>query len=158
MPVNLGIDSGTPSAMALALDLQAGTMRLVRAARAIVGLLAGLAVALSARAALGERPIVSFEPVPGGFPMADGGYAAPLLVDPNDWPGVVQVVRDLQADVERVCGVKPPLHQGLAPAPAVVVVGTLGKSAFVEQLVREGRVDRRFRDSGRVGVLDDPGG
>jgi len=112
-----------------------------RVARAIFGLIACMAATLGARAALGERTSVSFEPVVGGFPLADHGAVAPLLVDPNDWPGVVRVASDLQADVERVCGVKPAVLQGQVPAPALVIVGTFGKSSFIEQLVRDGRID-----------------
>jgi hypothetical protein len=118
-----------------------GARALARASRAFAGLLAGLAVAVPAQAALGERQTVSFEPVPGGFPVADDGSAAPLLVDPADWPGVVRVVRDLQADVERVSGVRPEVLQGPGRAPAVVIVGTLGRSSFVDRLVGEGRID-----------------
>src|ERR1700691_526202 len=116
-------------------------MRLVRAAISVAGFLVGLAATIPARAALGERSMVSFEPAPGGFPLADGGSASPILVDAGDWPGVVRAVGDLQADGERVCGVKHPVLQTRAPAPAVVVVGTLGRSSDVDQLVREGRID-----------------
>lgn len=112
-----------------------------RAACALVGLIAGIALASPVRAALGERPIVSFEPVPGGFPLVDGASAAPLLVDSKDWPGVVRVAHDLQADVDRVCRMKPALQGELAPSKVIVVVGTLGRSSFVDQLVREGKID-----------------
>ena len=116
-------------------------MRLLRAAVPVAGLLVGFASALPVGAALGERSIISFEPIPGGFPLADGGRAAPLLVDAGDWPGVVRVVGDLQADFERVSGSRPPLLREPAGAPAVVIVGTIGRSSFVDQLVREGRID-----------------
>jgi len=84
---------------------------------------------------------VSFEPVAGGFPVADGGRCAPLLADPGDWPGVSRAVRDLQADVGRVCGLEPALLRAPGAAEAVIVVGTLGRSVFVDRLAGEGRID-----------------
>jgi hypothetical protein len=116
-------------------------MRFSRPGLAAIVIVAGLLAAPSARAALGERSIVAFEPSPGAFPVVDGGAAAPLLVDPGDWPGVVRVARDLQSDVERVCGTKPRWCQGLTPVPAMIVIGTLGRSTFIDQLVRERRID-----------------
>lgn len=109
--------------------------------RLVLGLAALLALSLPARAGLGERSAVSFEPVPGGFGLVDGGRAAAVLVDRADWPGVVRVAGDLQADVERVSGVRPSLAQDLGAAPTLVIVGTLGKSGFIDQLVREQRID-----------------
>jgi hypothetical protein len=158
MSTSIGVDSGPLNPKARALDFE--TRRVIACARALAGLFAGLAVALSLQAALGERPIVSFEPVPGGFPVADGGRAAPLLADPNDWPGVIRVVRDLQADVERVCGVKPQVLLSLRPEPAVVIVGTLGRSSLVDRLVREKRIDvsgiRGGRESWLTQVVEHP--
>ena len=116
-------------------------MKPMRIARMIVGLLAGIGVGFPVLAALGERSIVSFEPIPGGFPLVEGGHTTPIVVDPNDWPGVVRVAQDLQSDVERVCGAKPPIQQVLGPAPALIIVGTLGKSTFVDRLAREARID-----------------
>ena len=112
-----------------------------RSARGVTALLACLAGGIPAMAALGERPIVSFEPSPGGFPMADSGQTAPLLVDPEDWAGVVRVVQDLQLDEERVCGARPAIRRQVGRDPSLVIVGTLGKSGFVDKLVREGRID-----------------
>jgi hypothetical protein len=73
--------------------------------------------------------------------MADGGRTAPLWVDQNDWPGVVRVVRDLQDDEKRVCGARPAILRQVGQDPELVIVGTLGKSAFVDRLVLEGKID-----------------
>jgi hypothetical protein len=88
-------------------------------------------------AALGEPASVVFEPTTGSFPLVADAAAAPLLFDAKDWPGVARVVRDFQADVERVTGKKPALKNTAPPGPVVVIIGTVGKSDFVDALARE---------------------
>src|SRR5436309_10504356 len=44
---------------------------------------------------------------PDAFPLVARKTAAPIVVSASDYPGVVRVVNDLQADVERVTGVRP---------------------------------------------------
>jgi hypothetical protein len=109
--------------------------------RPFLGFAACLVVASSARAALGEHSMISFVPTPGAFLLAAQAQAAPILVDSGDWPGVVRVASDLQADEERVSGAKPAVQSSLGPVPAVVVIGTLGKSSFIDRLVSEGQID-----------------
>ena len=46
--------------------------------------------------ALGGERYVDFSPRPGAFPLVQGA-AAPLVVDAQDWPGVLRATRDLQA-------------------------------------------------------------
>src|SRR5439155_8954291 len=73
--------------------------------------------------------IVAEAAEPGSFPFVHGRQAAPLFVDKADYPGVLRAAGDLQADVERVTGVKPDLVTDRAPAgKAVVIAGTLGRS------------------------------
>ncbi|HEX2853182.1 MAG TPA: glycosyl hydrolase 115 family protein [Opitutaceae bacterium] len=92
-------------------------------------------------AALGEPSAVIFNPTTGSFPLVADGAAAPLLVDARDWAGVARVARDFQADVERVTGKKPTLKNKAASVRAVVIIGTVGKSEFVDALARAGKID-----------------
>jgi hypothetical protein len=112
-----------------------------RSARTVAGMIACLAAPLAAWAALGDCPIVAFEPAANAFPLVVAGRPAALLVDSNDWPGVVRVVNDLQADVGRVCGAKPEIMSLPAASPTLVIVGTLGKSTFIDELAKDGRID-----------------
>jgi len=102
-----------------------------------------LACLLCARAqALGTERFVSFEPVPQGAALVSAGAAAPLLIAAEDWPGVRRAVGDLQADVQRVSGVKPAVVEaGGASAPFAVIVGTVGKSPLVDGLAKSGKLD-----------------
>ncbi|MFJ5308660.1 glycosyl hydrolase 115 family protein [Streptomyces sp. NPDC088350] len=76
---------------------------------------------------------ISFSRTTGAFPL----IGAPVVVDPDDHPGVVRVAGDLRDDIERVTGVRP----GSAPARLVVLVGTIGRSALIDGLVAAGKLD-----------------
>jgi hypothetical protein len=97
----------------------------------------------AAFAMLGDARYVTFAPARGAVALvAENGAAAPLIVDAQDWPGVVRAVGDLQADVERVTSVKPATTSAVpAKADAIVIAGTLGRSALIERLVRERKLN-----------------
>jgi hypothetical protein len=112
------------------------------------GLVVGLPAAVQAQApwtAAGAPPagrFVEFTPTPRAFRVAAAGTAAPILVDAADFPGVRRVAADLRADVERVTGTAPVVLSAVPRrATDVVVVGTLGRSAFVRHLVDTGKID-----------------
>ncbi|MBK9991803.1 MAG: glycosyl hydrolase 115 family protein [Verrucomicrobia bacterium] len=97
---------------------------------------------LSLHAALGDAPFVVFSPESGAFALVENKTAAPLFVDDADWPGVRRAVGDLQADFERVSGMKPVLAGKIAaPQKTAVIIGTLGRSALIDELVRTGKID-----------------
>ncbi len=92
---------------------------------------------------LGDKPYVAFSGQRTGFPLVAHGHAAPLLVSPEDWPGVVRAVGDLREDVNRVSGLQPELfHEaGQRKGADAVIIGTIGKSAFIDDLVRRHKLD-----------------
>jgi hypothetical protein len=110
---------------------------------AILLTLVATAVAAPGAAAAGaDDGYISFSATPGGFPLVAGGKAAPIVVSASDLPGVVRAVGDLQADIERVTGVKPAVATDEVPALSdVVLVGTIGKSPLVDKLVDAGKLD-----------------
>jgi len=70
------------------------------------------------------------------------GKAADIFVDANDWPGVVRVATDLRTDIHRVSGITPTLtHDISQPGKNVVLIGTIGKSALIDRLVSEKKID-----------------
>jgi hypothetical protein len=122
----------------------------VRAALAMIVMLAGSGAgpvpALASgppAGALGDY--VSAKPGPGRFPLFAGGQVAPLVVDAADYPGVVRVVGDLQADIGRVTGATPRLVIGAVPPATarVVLVGTIGHSPLIDSLIARGKLDVR---------------
>jgi hypothetical protein len=92
--------------------------------------------------ALGQTRYVEDRPIPGGFSLVQGGVAALLRVDPTDYPGVLRAVNDLQADVARVSGTKPTVVQtDSALGPNAILIGTIGKSALIDRLIRDGKIN-----------------
>jgi hypothetical protein len=96
-------------------------------------------------AALPERGLLPFgsfvseKSEAGAFPLVYRGSAAPIFVNGSDWAGVQRAAGDLQADIERVTGVKPRL--GNAPeGTTAVLIGTLGKSPLIDGLVKSGKI------------------
>jgi len=88
--------------------------------------------------ALGHARYVSFEPAPGGFAIVHDGAAAAVYVDPADFPGVARAAGALCGDIAHVTGLTPP--RILAPR-GTIIAGTIGKSAIVDRLIREHRID-----------------
>ncbi len=122
-------------------QLRACSQPLLRLLKIVLSALL-LALLPIAACGLGEQPLVDFLPGDGDFPLVTNGAAAVIQVDDRDWPGVLRAAKDFQADVARVTGTMPKLYQGeAAPAPNLVVIGTLGKSRLVDQWVRENKID-----------------
>lgn len=98
-----------------------------------------------AQAMVGESTFVSFAPVARGVAVVQGGVATPLWLDQRDYAAVLRAARDVQADVERVGGVKPALETGAKPpaGKSVLIAGTLGHSAPIDDLVARGKLDGR---------------
>ncbi|MDR1406786.1 MAG: glycosyl hydrolase 115 family protein [Tannerella sp.] len=70
------------------------------------------------------------------FPLATDGKPVAILSDEADHKGVLRAVNDLKADFRRVTGHTPPDRTSQA-----VIVGTAGKSATVDRLIREGKIN-----------------
>ena len=79
----------------------------------------------------------------GALVVATKSEALAIWADGADWKGVLRAAGDLSADVERVTGVKPALStEAAAPGKTLVIVGTLGRSALVDKLAADGKIDR----------------
>ncbi|RAK69339.1 glycosyl hydrolase 115 family protein [Hymenobacter edaphi] len=105
-------------------------------------LLTAAAPALAGSAVPGAETYVSPDRGKGRFPLVAGGQAAPLFASAQDWPGVLRAARDLQADIQRVTGRQPALSTEKAPAgQQVVLIGTVGKSPLIDQLIRTKKLD-----------------
>jgi hypothetical protein len=85
---------------------------------------------------------VAKEPDDGSFALVADGAAAPLVVSSDDYDGVVRVVDDLKADIESVTTVAPTVVNDVAPSEsAVVIIGTIGKSPLIDDLVKTEKLD-----------------
>lgn len=100
--------------------------------------------ALAARRGLGADPGAYLTTMsgPGRFPLVAGGHPAPLVVSSSDYPGVIRVVNDLQADIKAVTGAEPAVSADQIPAqPEIVLIGTIGKSPLIDDLASAGKLD-----------------
>lgn len=92
--------------------------------------------------ALSDTRYVDFNEVPGSMALVASEKTLPLRIDPKDYPGVLRATQDLQTDIERVTGLKPPLETTDGPPTEnCVLVGTLGHSGLIDRLVAAGKVD-----------------
>lgn len=97
---------------------------------------------MPASAGLGDPSYISETKLNGAFPLVDNAQTASLYVDSNDNKNALRVVKDLQADIEKVTDQQVPLvHNLLALSEYSVIVGTIGSSALVDQLIEEGKLD-----------------
>jgi hypothetical protein len=100
-------------------------------------------VCLSANAfALGQTHYVDTTSARGNFVIVQGRRAAAIYVDSTDYPGVSRAAHDLQSDIEKVTDCAPEVLHDPAKLPSsVILIGTLGKNALLDQLVRGGKLD-----------------
>ena len=92
--------------------------------------------------ALGESLYIDTEFNPHNFIIVYAQQPAPIYVDADDYPGVVRAVGDLQTDIQKVTGCLPALgHEDAKSRPQIIVVGTLGKSALLDRIIREKNID-----------------
>jgi len=85
--------------------------------------------------------IVGIKPTPGAFVLVESNRCAPLVVSTNDFPVVQIASRDLASDLERVTGSRPALLTQAPNAAPAVLIGTLGHSAVIDDLVARGSLD-----------------
>jgi hypothetical protein len=98
--------------------------------------------------AIGLDACVSFTSSVSAFPVFASGKAAPILLDVGDWPGVQRAAADFATDVHRVSGHTPAMKNattasaaGMAGKAAPIIIGTLGKSALLDAVVKNAKID-----------------
>ena len=77
-----------------------------------------------------------------GFVWIENGKSLPVLVDASDWAGVNRAVNSLCEDVEKVTGVKPAIQNTIGDS-RYVMIGTVGKSAFIDQMIKDKKIDKK---------------
>jgi hypothetical protein len=91
--------------------------------------------------ALDEVGFVETNYASDAFPLFHKTPAV-VMVDSNDWPGVVRATDDLATDIKRVTGQRPRVVNRTALGRTnVVIIGTIGKSRMINVLVRDKKID-----------------
>jgi len=85
-------------------------------------------------------PIVS-ENKSGAFPLSTSGKSTPLYTSSTDWPGVHRAAKSFQADMQMVTGALPELKFNEPTGNEIIIIGTIGKSTMVDQLIQNKKLD-----------------
>lgn len=75
------------------------------------------------------------------FCIANEGKATTICVAPEDWKGVIRAAHDLADDIHKVSDATPRFVQSNSRPHSSIVIGTIGKSPLIDQLVSEGKLD-----------------
>lgn len=75
------------------------------------------------------------------FCIARNGQTATIIVDGNDWTGVIRAARDLGDDVRKVCGTGSPVLLNGDASSGNIIVGTIGNSKLIDKLIRQKKID-----------------
>jgi hypothetical protein len=101
-----------------------------------------LATPLLRAQAIGEDRYVDFAYRAGDFRIVERNVAATLYVDSADFPGVIRAVGDLRADIQRVASQSAAMtHEGKGLGSNAIIVGTIGKSQIIDQLIHDRKID-----------------
>ncbi len=110
---------------------------------------------------LGDPVYVSETVVTDALPLVEGRQVATLYVDDEDHKGVRRALGDLQLDIKRVTGKKARrVSRREDLGPYAVIVGTLGLSPLIDELVNKKIVDpsaiKGKWDAFHLEVVDNP--
>ena len=77
------------------------------------------------------------------FCIAKDGKAATIVVDENDWKGVIRAANDLGDAVRKVTGMasKVDIRSSVGFQPSSILVGTIGKSRPINRLIKQKKLD-----------------
>lgn len=78
------------------------------------------------------------------FCIAKEGKSATIMVDEDDWKGVIRAANDLGDDVRKVTGVASRvdmMSKSDVTTPSSILVGTIGKSRIIDRLIKQKKID-----------------
>ena len=71
----------------------------------------------------------------GAFPLVTGGKASTVFFDTNESTVIRIATKDFRDDVAKVTGVPPAIDSSDGLQPYSIIVGTIGKSRIIDQLI-----------------------
>jgi hypothetical protein len=79
---------------------------------------------------------------PEAFTISNAGRSSPLCINSSDFPGVLRALHDLKMDIGKVTDHEPALVMDkLLEQEDLVIVGTIGKSALIDQLIKSKKIN-----------------
>src|SRR5689334_6555851 len=105
----------------------------------LLAISASLFFALSAH---GQEVSVKAKFQNGDFPLVYKNRTAEIFVSDEDFKVVSIAANEFASDVESVAGVKPPVKSVSENLTKnIVIIGTLGKNALIESLIKSGKLN-----------------
>ncbi len=78
----------------------------------------------------------------GLFTLSASGKSTSLFISSKDYPGAIRALKDLKSDIAKVTNNEPGIvFDKLPHQKEIVIVGTLGKSPVIDQLVKKKKLD-----------------
>ncbi|MFA9370166.1 MAG: glycosyl hydrolase 115 family protein [Labilibaculum antarcticum] len=87
-----------------------------------------------------ENELVSFSVDENNFPIVKSHKGTPIYMDEKDHSGVIKIADLFQQDITKVTGVINPLYIGKKPEGIVIIIGTIGKSQLIDDLIAAGKL------------------
>ncbi len=87
------------------------------------------------------QALINEKKVSGAFPIVTLNSIATLYVDENDYAVLRKATELLQQDIEKVTGKKPALANAVSTVKNLIIIGTLGKSGLIDQLIKSGKLE-----------------
>jgi hypothetical protein len=109
-----------------------------------MGRIIALILGLFSLAQITQCDLLRFDYKPGHILLAANDKpGVSILVDENDFEGVARAARDLALDFGRVVGVNGSIitDQETVASAGTIIVGTLGRSTIIDQLVKSRKID-----------------
>ncbi len=76
------------------------------------------------------------------FTLSASGKSTTLFISSEDYPGVIRALKDLKSDIGKVTSIEPALAIDQLPSQKeLVIVGTIGNSQVIDQLVKNKKLD-----------------
>ena len=116
-------------------------MLIIKKAGAALTFIGALCLGVAPRVHAADVPYVSTHKAPGAFALAVAGKPAPLFAGAGEYEGVMMALKNFQTDVKAVTGTAPELSTGEIRGNEVVIIGTLGKSDAIAQLVKSKKIN-----------------
>jgi hypothetical protein len=92
--------------------------------------------------AIGGSTYISTSGGKDSFTLSASGKSTTLFISSKDYPGVIRALKDLKTDIGKVTDTEPAIAFDELPLQKeVVIVGTLGKSPIIDQLVKNNVLD-----------------
>ena len=98
-----------------------------------------------------QQATLSFTSDSSGLQLAGNGVKSQIILDGNDWPGVIRTANDLAMDFGRVTGTNATIelvnNTVIQPMPltsnggATIIAGTIGNSSFIDNLISAQKIN-----------------